>query len=175
MTGPATPNPDARTRSEERWEAAKRENSFTIKSKWANSLLANRCLKTVVSLPFFSAKSARLHFVPPTSPARITCPPSYCVGCVARFCPDAEAMDYTTACPRVPAEGRIRAGPSFLQDIAARLQSSRHSTRRESDRRATKPLRRCHRDRTAGHRHGHSRSTELHRRSARHRRILPGS
>jgi hypothetical protein len=29
----------------------------------------------VVSLPFFSEKSARLHFVPPTSPARITFPP----------------------------------------------------------------------------------------------------
>src|ERR1700687_4658712 len=79
MTGPATPNPAATTWSEEMCGAAWRENSFTIKSKCANSLLANRCLNTVVSLPFFSVKSARLHFVPPTSPARITCPPRRCV------------------------------------------------------------------------------------------------
>src|SRR6201994_2003289 len=57
--------------------AASRENSFTINSKRANSLLANRCLNTVVSFPSFSENSARLHFVPPTSPARITWPPVY--------------------------------------------------------------------------------------------------
>src|SRR5580704_6976114 len=57
--------------------AAWRENSLTISSKWANSLLANRCLNTVVNFPSFSENSARLHFVPPTSPARITWPPVY--------------------------------------------------------------------------------------------------
>src|SRR5579871_6814025 len=57
--------------------AAWRENSFTIRSKCANSLLANRCLNTVVNFPSFSENSARLHFVPPTSPARITWPPVY--------------------------------------------------------------------------------------------------
>src|SRR6266850_3933526 len=46
-----------------------------MRSNWANSLLAKRCLKTGVSVPRFSEKSARLHFVPPTSPARITCSP----------------------------------------------------------------------------------------------------
>src|SRR5208282_1831576 len=43
----------------------------------AKSLLAKRCLKTDVSLPSFSEKSARLHFVPPTSPARITYSPRH--------------------------------------------------------------------------------------------------
>src|SRR6266849_2888783 len=47
-----------------------------MRSNWANSLLAKRCLNTGVSAPRFSEKSARLHFVPPTSPARITCPPT---------------------------------------------------------------------------------------------------
>src|SRR5436309_14752302 len=46
-----------------------------MRSNCANSLLAKRCLKTGVSVPRFSEKSARLHFVPPTSPARITCSP----------------------------------------------------------------------------------------------------
>src|SRR5579863_2320921 len=43
-----------------------------MRSNCAKSLLAKRCLKTGVSLPPFSEKRARLHFVPPTSPARIT-------------------------------------------------------------------------------------------------------
>jgi len=55
--------------------AANRENSFTIKSNCANSLLANRLRNTGVNVPFFSANNAKLHFVPPTSPARITVPP----------------------------------------------------------------------------------------------------
>src|SRR6266700_6313432 len=46
-----------------------------MRSKAANSLLAKRCLKTGVRVPPFSEKSAKLHFVPPTSPARITCSP----------------------------------------------------------------------------------------------------
>src|SRR5580693_9655535 len=72
MTGPATPKPAARTRSPVMCCAACSENSRTIRSNCAKSLLANRCLKMGVSFPFFSEKSARLHFVPPTSPARIT-------------------------------------------------------------------------------------------------------
>src|SRR5229473_2303454 len=72
MTGPAMPKPAATILSFPRWSAACRENSLTIRSNCANSLLAKRCLKTGVSLPAFSEKSARLHFVPPTSPARIT-------------------------------------------------------------------------------------------------------
>src|ERR1700748_2959627 len=43
-----------------------------MRSKVAKSLLRKRCLKTEVSLPPFSENSARLHLVPPTSPARIT-------------------------------------------------------------------------------------------------------
>src|SRR5580704_429227 len=68
--------------------AAWRENSLTISSKWANSLLANRCLNTVVNFPSFSENSARLHFVPPTSPARITWPPVHEVnrGCLLYLC-----------------------------------------------------------------------------------------
>jgi len=42
---------------------------LTIRSNRANSLLAKRCLKTGVRVPPFSEKSARLHFVPPTSSA----------------------------------------------------------------------------------------------------------
>src|SRR5580658_4931816 len=77
MTGPATPKPAARTRSFARCGAACSENSRTIRSNCAKSLLANRCLKTEVSFPSFSEKSARLHFVPPTSPARITYSPRH--------------------------------------------------------------------------------------------------
>src|SRR5439155_21817269 len=75
MTGPAIPKPAATMLSLPRWSAAWRENSLTMRSNCANSLLAKRCLKTGVSVPRFSEKSARLHFVPPTSPARITCSP----------------------------------------------------------------------------------------------------
>src|ERR1700759_1328125 len=77
ITGPATPKPAASTKSVAMYGAPCRENSRAISSKWANSLLANRCLNTVVNLPSFSENSARLHFVPPTSPARITWPPDY--------------------------------------------------------------------------------------------------
>jgi hypothetical protein len=41
-------------------------------------------LKTEVSLPAFSENSARLHFVPPTSPARITYSPRHTA--VRRHC-----------------------------------------------------------------------------------------
>src|SRR5712691_1301259 len=75
MTGPAMPKPAATIRSPSRCSVACRENSLTIRSNRANSLLAKRFLKTGVSVPRFSEKSARLHFVPPTSPARITCSP----------------------------------------------------------------------------------------------------
>src|SRR5256886_8708886 len=72
ITGPAMPKPAATMLSLPRWSAAWRENSLTMRSNCANSLLAKRCLKTGVSVPPFSENSARLHFVPPTSPARIT-------------------------------------------------------------------------------------------------------
>src|SRR5882762_5223094 len=75
ISGPATPKPAATTGSDAKCGAANRENSFTIKSNCANSLLANRLRNTGVSVPFFSANNAKLHFVPPTSPARITVPP----------------------------------------------------------------------------------------------------
>src|SRR5207302_9742983 len=75
ITGPAIPKPAATTLSFPRCSAAWRENSLTMRSNCANSLLAKRCLKTGVSVPRFSEKSAKLHFVPPTSPARITCSP----------------------------------------------------------------------------------------------------
>src|SRR6266550_4607887 len=75
ITGPAMPNPAATMLSFPRYSAAWRENSLTMRSNWANSLLAKRCLKTGVSVPPLSEKSAKLHFVPPTSPARITCSP----------------------------------------------------------------------------------------------------
>ena len=87
MTGPAMPKPAATMFSLPRCSAAWRENSLTMRSNCANSLLAKRCLKTGVSVPPFSEKSAKLHFVPPTSPARITVPPSlwmskvFCVSC----------------------------------------------------------------------------------------------
>src|SRR5258706_6343776 len=72
MTGPAMPKPAARIFSSPRWVAAIRENSLAMRSKVAKSLLRKRCLKTDVSLPPFSENNARLHLVPPTSPASIT-------------------------------------------------------------------------------------------------------
>src|SRR5579885_1514763 len=85
ITGPAIPNPAASILSEFKCAAAARANSFAMKSNFAKSLLGNRCLKTSVSFPLFSANRARLHFVPPTSPARITSSPCTSSLAVARF------------------------------------------------------------------------------------------
>jgi len=46
ITGPAMPKPAATMRSLPRGSAAWRENSLTMRSNCANSLLAKRCLKT---------------------------------------------------------------------------------------------------------------------------------
>jgi len=69
----------AKTRGQHRVRCQMRRRQsrklFYNQSNCANSLLANRLRNTGVSVPFFSANNAKLHFVPPTSPARITVPP----------------------------------------------------------------------------------------------------
>src|SRR5712664_528984 len=116
MTGPATPKPAATTGSDARCGAASRENSFTIRSNCANSLLANRLRKTGDNAPFFSENSARLHFVPPTSPARITEPlRRYCRWTVLRRAParsrvvppSSATLEQKLRFPRPPAPCRI--------------------------------------------------------------------